>query len=293
MAADPPAWAPWTDADEATLRRHYGKARTRSLAARLGRTPNAVKQKAMKLGLGAGRILSDRERDAIAGLYPGHTAAAIAERLYGSRSPAKVARVRKAAERLGLCKLRWWPDDVLAEVRRLHAEGLIDRQIAAGIPGVFRPGDDGRLQVRHIRVRLGLRTNLDTEPARAARRAAVAAQHRTLGLANPNDLRRRSHRAFAGRYGLPGDLRPAQVRMVLALLAGPLTLPELKDAIGAPPSSSLTHNENKTTYQADLVGRGLLARVPTAFAGAGPRFRYLLTAACLDLLAAAPKETPR
>ena len=97
----------------------------------------------------------------------------------------------------------------------------------------------------------------------------------TLGLVNLNGLRRRAHERYAARYGLPTDLHTIEVRMVLALIDGPLTIPELKTAIGAPPESQLLHNEHCTTYQASLVRRGLLVRIPMGIGGStkGPRVR--------------------
>jgi hypothetical protein len=283
----------WTPDEESLLRERYGKARTRDLAAALGRSMLAVKQKAMKLGLDAGRAHTDEEIDAVRSLYADRTAIEIAERLYGTAE--KVNRVNRLVVKLGLKKWPSWPDDVLDRVRALHAEGLTDSGIAGRMAGVFAAGVAGRLQVRHVRLRLGLPANRGTEAYRAARRAGVRRQHATLGIDNPNDLRRRAHRRFAERYNLPPDLRPAQVRMVLALTGGPLTLPELKAAIGVRPGAGLLHNAARTTYQADLCNRGLLARIPTGIGGSarGPRVRYVLTVAALDMLAANAEDSPR
>jgi hypothetical protein len=276
----------WTPAEDALLRERYGKVRTRDLAAELGRTHLATKQKAMKLGLCARRAHAAEEITVVRELYPQHTAAEIAERLYGTAE--RVNRVIKIVEKLGLRKWCYWPQEVLDRVRALHAEGLLDRQIAGLMADTFQSGDEGRGQVRQIRDRLGLPANRRSSHAVAARRRGLTEQLRTLGLENPNDLRKRAHRQFAERYGLPPDLRPVQVRMILALVNGPLTLAELKEAIGARPESGLLHNESGTSYQANLIRRGLVASIPTGIAGAvkGPRVRYMLTAACLDLLAA-------
>lgn len=279
----------WSDAHVELVMRDYGRVPSRELAAAVGRTVGALKQKARKLGLVASRAYTADEERMVRELYASHTADQIAVALYGT--DAKILRVRKLVEKLGLRKWPQWSSDVLDRVRALHAKGLTDSQIARRMGREFRDGDDGRLQVRHIRLRLNLPANVDTKPACAARRRAVRRQFQTLGLSNPNELRQRAHRRFAAQYGLPEDLRPAQVRMVLALLEGPLTLPQLKEAIGARADSGLIHNERKTTYQADLVGRGLAARVPNGVGGRtkGPRALYMLTAACLDLLASAPK----
>lgn len=255
--------SPWTEDQMALLAEQWGEVPAREVAARLGRSYQAVKQKAMKLGLDAGRSHTPEEVETVRALYRTHTAVEIAEQLYGTVE--RVNRVLKIVEKLGLRKWRYWSPEVLQRVRALHAEGLLDIQIAREMPDVFAPGDSGRLQVRNIRLR--------------------------LGLTIPNDLRKRAHRRFAARYGLSEDLKPVQVKIVLALLRGPLTLPEIKAALGVRPESGLALNGANTTYQADLCRRGLVVRTPTGIGGStpGPRFRYLLTVACLDLLAAAPQ----
>jgi hypothetical protein len=284
----------WSAEETECLGLHWGKRPTRELAKQLGRTAGALKQRAVKLGLDAGRGHTPAELEAVRSLYSTHTAREIAERLYGTESQRKLNRVLKIIDKLKLPKWHYWPGETLDRVRALHADGLTDGQIARRMPTVFAPGDVGRLQARHIRRRLGLPANKGTESYCEASRQAVRNQMVSLGLANLNGLRKMAHERYAARYGLPPDLRPPQVRMVLALVNGPLTIPELKAAIGARPDSQVLHNEHCTTYQADLVHRGLLARIPTGIGGStrGPRVRYLLTAACLDLLTSAPIMEP-
>jgi hypothetical protein len=52
-----------------------------------------------------------------------------------------------------------WPAAVVDRVRALHAEGLGDGEIARHMPDVLHAGDNGRQQVRGIRVSLGLSAN--------------------------------------------------------------------------------------------------------------------------------------
>lgn len=283
----------WTEGEVVLLRDRYGEIPTRELAAVLGRSCLATKQKAMKLGLSAHRSHTEEELRAVRDLYPTHPASEIAERLYGAAG--RTNRVVGIVGRLGLRKWRRWPPEVLDRVRALHADGLLDGQIAGLMADTFLPGDRGCGQVRHVRGRLGLGPNRSSEHMSAARRRGIRRQLDTLGMENPNEIRCRAHRLFAERYGLPGDLKPAQVRIILALVAGPLTLVELKSAIGVRPECGLLHNAAGTSYQADLCRRGLLARVPTGIGGSakGPRVRYILTAACLDLLSSNPGDPPR
>lgn len=283
----PPAW---TEEMDQALIAGYGFTTTRELAARVGKTYLATKQRAKKLGLDAGRAVTDAERGTVRRLYPIRTAKQIAVELYGDGSRKTVSRVEKIAASLGLRKLRFWPADVLDRVKALHAEGYTHCQIRDRMADVFAPGVIGRGQVRHIHLRFGLSPNLDTPHAREASLTGVRNQLRTLGISHVTQLRTHCHRRLAERYGLPDDLKQVQVRMVLALAErGALTKTELVAACGLRPGHGLLCNSAGTTYQADLIARGLVVSVPTGIAGAvkGPRCRYLLTAHALGLLAAA------
>lgn len=280
----------WTEEMDRVLIDGYGSAPTRELAGRFGKTANATKQRAMRLGLDAGRAVTAAEREAVRRLYPTRTARQIAAELYGDGRRKAVSRVAKIAQSLGLRKLSRWPAEALDRVKALHAEGHTDAQIRDRMGDTFKPGECGRLQVTNVRRRFGLPPNADTPHARQARQAGLRNQLRTLGVGRVTELRTRSHRLLAERYGLPADLKKVQVLMVLALAEwGALTVAELKAACGLRPGHRLLCNSAGTTYQADLVDRGLAVRVPTGIAGAvkGPRCRFLLTAHALELLAAA------
>lgn len=125
------------------------------------------------------------------------------------------------------------------------------------------------------------------------RRRCVAAGVASLRQLVPDDPHWANTRRLCERYGLPDDIRRVQVRVILALAAGPLPADQLADACGRNQrKAGGYHRFNMPScpggnYLTDLCKRGLLAAVkrpnrPTI---------YLLAAHCLDLLARA-KESP-
>lgn len=96
--------------------------------------------------------------------------------------------------------------------------------------------------------------------------------------------------AVAGAYGLPIDLTPRQVRVLLALAGGPLCGRSLLNAIGSKsrgcnPAAAF-NGRGKPNELATLRRRGLLAAYTTRRDGqrGGWRTVYHLTPECLDLL---------
>lgn len=257
----------WTAAADAILRDKWGVVATRALADELGRTMSAVKQRARKLGMFHRRRFSAEEVQLVRDLYPTHTAAQVAERLYGKGRAAKA--IFCLAKRLGLRKWPCHPPEIIERVRQLHAEGLNDYEIAAKIPGFSRD------QVHAIRYeRLKLPAN--AEAVLAARRRGVKTQYARLGIASAGDLRALSYRRFAGRNGWPEDLPPRAVQ-ILNILAeqGPKTAEDLAAAIGVKTddrncvtgyrrflkcSSHSSLVQGHGTYTGLLQSRGLIVR---------------------------------
>lgn len=181
-----------------------------------------------------------------------------------------------------------------ARLRELHAAGLTDREKAAAL-GCSAAG------VKAARAALGLRGHGTRAPSARERqavnlRAQLAARGvSTLRRLNPDGPRRKAAAAdLAARYGLPADLFPAQVRILLALAGGPLTTARLVAATGRRPRGSEGQAYqcfNCPTcpggnYLKDLRGRGLVAFTGGRSRGPGRRDpgHNLLTAAAMDLL---------
>lgn len=169
-------------------------------------------------------------------------------------------QVQHRAGRLGLRK---WPHrsgPELAAVRRLHARGLNDGQIAAelGWP---------RRRVTWARGRaLGLPVN--AAAVLEARRRAVRTQAGRLGIEPGGKLRAIALAARARRHGWPDGLRWREVQVLDALWErGPMTRAELAGAIGMRTDRTdrlgrlrlLAGNGPGGSYVATLLRRGLIA----------------------------------
>ena len=170
--------------------------------------------------------------------------------------------------------------DRLPSVRRLWEAGRTDGEIARSL------GTD-RKTARKYRLRLGLPARWT--PADAIRRLSAG------GLIEARTAANAARRAgLATRYGLPADLAPVQVQVLLALAAGPLTRRELAARCGLPQHADqrqlLKSNHPEGSYTAHLMALGLVARVrrsggPGSGKGGHLPSLYLLTPACLDRLA--------
>lgn len=181
-------------------------------------------------------------------------------------------------------------------LRELHAAGRTDAEIMAAL-GL------ARVTVRKWRGRLGLPAHgQGGAPARARKATRLCEQLSRLGVphlraANPHDHAAAAARLAAG-YGLPADLFPAQVRILLALAGGPAATGALADAAGRGPNRNPHHRFNYRAcpgrnYLTDLCRRGLVARAPGPKSRPGPgrgESVYFLSPAAIDLLAGAGRE---
>jgi hypothetical protein len=119
--------------------------------------------------------------------------------------------------------------------------------------------------VSHHRQALGLPSNA-THPRRRARVAErTRRQVAEAGVASLAEVRVLAFRKFAVLSGWPGDLTPRQVLILEALDArGPLTRPEIAEAIGMPwkgSRKSLVGNVPGGSYLAHLIRRGLVTNL--------------------------------
>lgn len=273
----------WTAAEDAAIRTDYasGRATASEIAHRLGRGLAATRRRIARLGVSCGRTYTPAEIEAVRTRYAADGAKALAAELLGSATPENVWRMYRLAERLGVTVPTRHPEWVYDRVRELHARGFNDRQIAGELKDYF-PGRNDRERVTAIRRRMGLPAIGQTpeqlrEIGRRTRAAQIAA-----GV-NPRD---QAFAKFAAKYGLPADLPPRGVEIILALAGGPKTRADLETATGANPSS--LWNAVGTTYLSGLADRGLVAsaKLPGA-AHRGPRRLYFLTAEAMDRLAGA------
>lgn len=165
-----------------------------------------------------------------------------------------------------------------AELARLHAEGKVDREIAAIMGGTFSG-------VRIMRQRMGLKAHGKASASfRAKQQAAYRRRCDAAGVQSLRQLAVVTGRAglrarlLAEKYGLPADLRKVQVAIVVALASGPLTANDLGDRLGRSPHHyepncrgyrRFNHAPLPSgNYLTDLCNRGLITR--TAVAGREP-----------------------
>ncbi len=93
----------WTPAEDALLREHYASGPTTDIAARIGVTPNAARQRARTLGLSKPPCWTPDVVDTVKALFPEHSAGEIAQRVGRSERA-----IHDLAKRLGLRKSREW-----------------------------------------------------------------------------------------------------------------------------------------------------------------------------------------
>jgi hypothetical protein len=214
----------WSPADDELLRASWGKLSSRELARTLERSPSAIKQHAIRLGLDAGRYFNDEEIALVRELYPTTTAAEIAKRIYGTGQGA--IGIYKVAQKLGLRKCPHWSQEEMERVKLALADGGTDNQVAARLKLT-------REQVTHIRNRLGIPRNASA--VLESRRRAVDSQRRSLGIQTGGELRAMGYRRYARECGWPEDLPPRAVQILNVLAEhGPKTRLELAEAIGMP-----------------------------------------------------------
>lgn len=237
----------------ATLRDLYPYLGTEDTAAALGLDLGQVRAAAKRYGACARRNWSPEELAELKRLYGRMPAAEVARRL-----GRKVRSVWNAAKHYGLarrCPRLVTDARFLDGVRRLHAEGLTDTEIAG------RLGTE-RHTVCKARNRLGLPAVGWTERRRELVRRRTATQLAAAGVPTLGALRVKVFRDRARAAGWPDDLRPRAVQILNALWdGGPMTRRELADVVGLPwrgSRKSLCSNDPEGSYLAHLMNRGLV-----------------------------------
>ncbi len=200
---------------------------------------------------------------------------------------AELGRTRKAVSLMaGLLRRtrpnhRWTPR-ADATLRRMNAAGLPDGIIAK------RLGCD-RGTVRHRRRLLGLPSNQHGPHHRGSTRRKAAEQLKRAGLRSMGELRVKAWGDAAEKYGLPRDLNPTAVKIVLALAAGPKTRRELVAALGLRwktangGRNNLTCGRAEGSYPAWLAALGLVECVSRYGRGRLPSAYRLTPAAVVRL----------
>lgn len=194
-------------------------------------------------------------------------------------------------------RMRWTPR-ADAKLRRLNAAGLPDGRVAAELRC-------DRHTVAGRRKALGLPSNQHGHHAANRLREKATEQLGRLGLRSMGELRVKAWGDLAERYGLPRELNPTAVRVVLALAGGPMTRRQIVAALGRAWKTANGGRNNLSaakkpggSYPGWLVSLGLIARVPR-YERSGRRGTtqresvYVLTAAATDRLAAAGKGADR
>jgi CheY-like chemotaxis protein len=272
----------WTAQEDQALRELYESGVSMpEIAKVLGRPLQASKGRAVKLGTKSGRSWTPEEIEIVRTRYVIDGAAALAKRLLGDDSPIERYLIYRLAERLGISTPTRHPPEVLERVRTLHAQGMTDGQIAKEMNDYF-PGRSDRERVTAIRHRLGLPAIVLSRE----QRQVIGRKGREKQLAAGFEPRARRYQEFAARYNLPIETPPRAVEILLSLISGPKTRPQIEEATGKDPAG--IWNALGTSYIGGLERWGFIAitKLPGA-SNKGPRKLYLLTPAAIDLLAKA------
>ena len=160
--------------------------------------------------------------------------------------------------RLGLpTKVKRYTAEQLESIRRAHADGLTDTDIAKRV-GIERRA------VTLQRARMGL--GINQEARHRAQLKSVANQKKTLGLNSMGELRTRSYRRFAVENGWPADMRPREVQILNVLSQTPgLTRRQLATVIGMNDrkrsKNLLCCKYGRGSYTANLIHQGYIVGV--------------------------------
>jgi hypothetical protein len=141
------------------------------------------------------------------------------------RGPGAVC---EAARRLGLTKRHRPTGSYEAEIRRGHARGESDHEIAARL-GLCREA------VGYHRRRLGLPSTAGHERQRRKVAAGVRRQCAREGMASLVEIRWAAHRVECLRRGWPRATSPRQCDLLDLLAAGPRTKRQLQAGLGLAP----------------------------------------------------------
>lgn len=204
-----------------------------------------------------GRPWTRAERGIVRQWYGLESAAAVAARVNRTARAVYqlVASLGRAARRT-----RW----TVAKVERLAKlvrAGHTDTEIATTLRA-------DRHAVGDWRRALGLPANANGVRHRASIRRAAARQVKRAGLGSLAELRVKAWGDHSEKHGLPRELNPTAVRVVLALAAGPKTRREIVAALGRAwkagnrGRNNLNCRKGGGSYLAWLDKLGLVRRVP-------------------------------
>jgi hypothetical protein len=168
---------------------------------------------------------------------------------------------------------------VLSHIKQLFDSGRTWHEIAAAFPNLFR-GRRPNQQVRTICHRAGWK-----RPGNWIGRVRTTK--------HGNERRRQQARELAERYGLPGDLVPQQVKLLLALVDGPLCRRDLLQVIGLADAGVIRrrHSDQQGTHISNLIERGLVVY----FRGRGCLYRtpgiYMLSGLAMEMMSKPQPQT--
>lgn len=279
----------WTPEQDETIRTVFPSLGPQAVAERLNRSYCAVRSRAVRLGVRTKRRWTPEEDQQLRASYKKEAAAEIAARLRRT-FPAVVQR----AAALGLAdKYEKRPSKTpqfIARYRRLHARGLSDAEIAVKL-GTDRP------YLNALRRELGLPDNRCSRHSLSLSRARLKEQLARAGACSFAELRHRRIKALNRSYGLPEDLAPRELQIVLVLARGPATKAAICRELGlsyANPQKALNAGNKGfgRNYLSRLQKRGLVARTRMPCRGGyaalgvtGPQWLFMLTGEAMELLA--------
>lgn len=199
---------------------------------------------------------------------------ALVKRHYRRRPTSELAaeircteqQLRALADRIGASSKRTGHPGLIALIRKKHALGWSDAEIAAAYNRRHRNRKVAREWVGEIRRdKLKLPSNANSDHFRRRVAKKTRQQLRRAGLKSMAELRVQAFRNFAERCGWPSDLRPRSVQILNVLYErGPQTRRQIAEAIGMPwkgSRHSLSSNDPEGSYLAHLQKRGLVVRL--------------------------------
>lgn len=174
---------------------------------------------------------TDAEKRLVSEHYRSKGAEWLAERLLADfdsvRTPAAIARM---ALKLGAGKKKLFnaSEDLKATIRRMHAEGFPDPDIAAETGCTSR-------QIGWVRRSMGIKGHRpgSLKISRDRSREGLKRWLKARGISSPAYIRVEKWKAWARKLGWPDHLRPRQICFLHALYEhGPMTRRELCEAMG-------------------------------------------------------------
>lgn len=260
------------------------------IAIAVGRTLGSVATESSKLT--RARTWSPEERDFVLANFPTKGCKHVAHTLLGRTDPAAIGAINSLAMRLGLADRRT-SKSIIDRIRELNAQGMRDSAIAMSIYGSDSPSK--RRRITTIRNR----NRILAVPESIDRLREIGKRWQLNQFNQGVNPRQQTFHAFARRYGLPKEIPPRAVMILVYLAGGPRTRNEIHEACGITKYAHWNKKKNDPSsrarsYTGGLVEDGWIVAQKLPNAGhKGPRFLYCLTPKAIEHLQGATNDDRR